>query len=115
MKKYVLLFLYSAFLFSCSENEGPSVCGVENPVEDLAWIKETIEESQSNSLSQYSYLIQGSYKGETVFSWGSCCPFCNFIVLVADCQGKVIEDASISEVKNQKIIWKPVNSVCTFD
>lgn len=115
MKSFLLFLLSSAFFLGCADSENPTSCGVENPVEDLAWIKEAIEESSSNGLSQYSYLIQGSYKGETVFSWGSCCPFCNFAVIVTDCQGNLIEDASISEVKNQKIIWKPENSVCTFD
>lgn len=115
MKSFLLVLLNSAFLLGCADSENPTYCGVENPVEDLAWIKESIKESQSSSLSQYSYLIQGSYEGETVFSWGSCCPFCNFVVMVQDCQGNLIEGVSLSEVKNQKIIWKPENFACNLD
>lgn len=114
MKKCLLLLVFSAFFFSCSENEGPVLCGVDNPVEDLAWIREAIEFSQSSGLAGFAYLVQGTYEGKTVFIMESCCPFCNIITVVQDCRGEVIPDASVNDVTNKKVIWKPANSVCTF-
>ncbi len=115
MRRTFLLIVCAAILFSCNENEGPSACGVENPVEDLPWLKSSIQETESSALAQYAYLIQGTYKGQTVFSMGSCCPYCLTLVVILDCQGNVIEDAALQEVKNQKIIWRPENSTCTID
>ena len=115
MRKILILFVCSAFLFSCNENEDPIGCGVENPVEDLAWIMEAIEFSQSSGLAGFAYLIQGTYKGKTVFIMESCCPFCNLISAVQDCRGEVIPDASVSDVTNKKVIWKPENSACNLD
>lgn len=115
MKKFLLLIVCSAFLFSCNEDENPAVCGVENPVEDLAWIKASIEEFSSDGLSNYSYLSQARYQGETVFFFGSCCPFCNWALIVKDCQGNVLEgDIKLTDLTDQKVIWQPDNSVCDF-
>jgi hypothetical protein len=36
MKKILLLFIYSSFLFSCNDKEDPVGCGVGDPVNDLA-------------------------------------------------------------------------------
>jgi hypothetical protein len=115
MRKFLLLFICSAFLFSCNDNEDPIGCGgVEDPVKDLAWIREAIQFSNSSGLAGFAYLVQGTYEGKTVFIMESCCPFCNIITVVQDCRGEVIPDASVSDVINKKVIWKPANSVCTF-
>jgi hypothetical protein len=113
MKKILFLFVYAVFLFSCNQNEDPASCGVENPVEDIAWIKEAIK-FQNSGLAGFSYLIQGTYKEQTVFIMESCCPFCNLISVVQNCRGEVIPDASVHDVRNKKVIWKPENSGCTF-
>ena len=116
MKKLSFTFLIGIFLLgSCNEKDDPTPCGVENPTEDLAWLKSQIQGSQSGSLSEYAYLIQATYKGRTVFSWASCCPFCNWVAVIQDCQGNVVEDASLNELENQKVIWRPENSVCNLD
>ncbi|MFL0685735.1 MAG: hypothetical protein ACJLTB_21445 [Algoriphagus aquaeductus] len=114
MKKYLFLLVCSALLFSCNDEEGPAVCGVENPVEDLVWLKEAVEFSQSNGLAGFAYLIQGTYKGKTVFIMENCCPFCLILSVVQDCRGVVIPDASVNDVTNKKVIWKPANSGCNF-
>jgi hypothetical protein len=114
LKSFLLVLFGSALLFACSENEDPKSCGVENPVEDIAWIKEAIK-LQNSGLAGFAYLIQGTYKGQTVFIMESCCPFCNLISAVQNCRGESIPNASVSEVTNKKVIWKPANSVCNLD
>jgi hypothetical protein len=116
MQKNLLLLFVFAFFFSCKESESPKTCGVENPVEDIAWIKEGIKENEATNLVQYSYLVQATYKGKTVFFFGSCCPFCKFVIVILDCEGKAIPGPiSISDLIDQKVIWKPANSVCNLD
>ena len=104
--------LILAILFSCQEQENPKNCAVDNPVEDLPWLKESIKTNSDINLVQYFYLVQGTYKGATVFSFLNCCPFCRTVPQILDCEGNVINSASITEVMNQKIIWKPAESVC---
>lgn len=112
MKKYLFLLACSALFFSCNDKEEPAVCGVENPVEDLAWIKKGI---QLQTSSEYEYLTQATYQGKTVFYFGSCCPSCNWALIVKDCEGnQVAGEISLSDLKDKKVIWKPANSVCTF-
>lgn len=115
MHKALIILLLSGLLFSCNENEDPTSCGVEDPVKDLAWIREAIEFSQSSGLAGFAYLVQGTYEGKTVFIMESCCPFCNIITVVQDCRGEVIPDASVSDVINKKVVWKPENSACNLD
>lgn len=67
MKKYLFLWISSAILFSCNEDEKPVVCDTANPLEDITWIKAAVEEYSSSELSEYTYLSQASYQGETVF------------------------------------------------
>lgn len=115
MKKYLLYLVFSAFFFSCNENEEPVSCGVENPVEDIAWIKAAIEEYSTNQNAQFSYLKQARYDGETVFFFGSCCPNCLWALIVKDCQGNVIEgDIAFEDLTSQEVIWQPSNSECVF-
>lgn len=115
MKKILLLFICSDLLFSCNENEGPVVCGVENPAEDLAWIKKEIQSIGFPNSVKYSYLMQASYQEKTVFFFGYCNPLMNFALIVKDCEGnQVLGETTLSDLKDQKVIWKPSDSECNF-
>lgn len=115
MQKEFLLILFSILFLSCRENDGPTACAVADPVNDLAWIQQEIKVLENSSLIEYTYLVQATYKGETVFFFGSCCPFCKFAIAILDCQGKAISGSiSIADLSDQKVIWKPANSVCNF-
>lgn len=116
MQKILLLLFVSALFFSCQESESPKACGVENPVKEIAWIKDAIKENEAGGLTVYSYLVQANYNGKTVFYFGSCCPFCKFAIVILDCQGEKLSGSiSSSDLTNQKVIWKPANSVCNLD
>lgn len=116
MKKYLFLWISSAILFSCNEDERPVVCDTANPLEDIAWIKAAVEEYSSSELSEYTYLSQASYQGETVFFFGSCCPNCNWALIVRDCQGnELTENITFDELTSQEVIWQPSNSACDFN
>lgn len=115
MKSFLLVLLSAALLFACNENEGPAGCGVENPIEDLAWLKQEIENASVPSSSEYSFLMQATYQGQTIFFFGFCNPLWNYAAIIKDCQGNRIPgEVSSADLANQKVIWKPANSVCTF-
>ena len=116
MQKVILIFLLSTLIFSCRENDEPTTCAVADPVNDLAWVQQGIKELENSNLIEYSYLVQATYKGETVFFFGSCCPFCKFAIIILDCQGKALSSSiSSSDLVDSKVIWKPANSVCKFE
>lgn len=120
MRKLFIFLFFITLSFSCNESDGPGICGVENPAENLPWLKQKIQEIESNSLSKYSYIQEAEYKGKTVFLFNSCCPFCSFVVTLVDCQGNDLgylnqEDGIRSEdLKAIQVIWTPEDSECVF-
>lgn len=116
MKSFLLVLLSSVLLFGCSDSENPTTCGVENPLKDLAWLKQEIENAGGPNSSEYSFLMQASYQGQTVFFFGFCNPLWNYATIYQDdCQGNRISgEITFADLSNQKVIWKPANSVCTF-
>jgi hypothetical protein len=117
--KTFLSLLMTCFLLACDCQEtNPTVCGTENPAENLPWLKNMIESWASQSeIYPYQYVQQGEYQGQTVFLPGNCCPFCITITGVYDCEGELLWYASeepdkANLIKNLKVIWKPVGFQC---
>lgn len=117
MKKSLYLLLFCLlFSFACQESDDPViVCGVSDPIENIAWLKQLAEESGKSSLAEYSYIMQAKYKGERVFYWGTCCPNCNWILVLRDCSGNEIEgDYTFDDLEDKQVIWQLENSQCSF-
>ncbi|HUV00678.1 MAG TPA: hypothetical protein VMW32_06940 [Bacteroidales bacterium] len=123
MKKIFLVCLLLAFLFSCEKDKFENTCGVDNPLEDLAWLKEQIEsiEQTNPERLKYYYIKMAEYEGQTVFLPWNCDPAANSIFIVLDCSGERIgiigsgEDMiSWDQLTGQQVIWKPENSACIF-
>jgi len=120
-----LLFLFCFFLtFSCKEDTDPgTICSVEDPVEDLAWLAAEIEalRNSNSSLSQYFYISRARYGPMTVFIVGNCCPHCGTIVPAYNCSGDLIGYLGYGEgninpsiLGNDEVIWRPDNFSCNF-
>jgi hypothetical protein len=91
---------------------------VNNPAQDLPWLREKVKALRERQ-SSYEYIQQATYRGQTVFIFGNCCPSCNTVVPVYNCQGELIctlyskkcpdfED----EVKNKVTIATARKSFC---
>lgn len=92
-----------------------AVCGVVNPTENLQWLKDRINELKTNTeFSKYLYVQQSTYDGQTVFMFGSCCPFCNSTTLVRDCSGNTLDISSREVTDPFTVIWTGENSECMF-
>lgn len=124
--KYSLIFIVLfAFILSCSDNDDKlsitPACGVDNPVEELAWLKSEIDNrNQRNTESmKYCYIVQGEYEGETVFVYEDCNPAINKIIPVINCEGVVINtdgnSIALDNIENKTIIWQGNNFVCAVD
>jgi hypothetical protein len=122
MARSVFLFFLIFFLFgSCVYNEvSPSkTCNVNNPVEDLPWLKAAIAGyDQTSDYYKYLYVLKADYNNQTVFIFGSCCPFCNTVTPVTDCEGKFLfyrfDKEQSDFIKNEQVIWQARNSECKF-
>ena len=106
MKK-ILFFFMLLGLSACDKDELRNTCNVENPVEDLPWLKTRIEsylqsDSSELDLSMYAYVAQATYKGETIFLFLNCCPLCNYVPQAYSCQGNLIENDTI----DWEVIWE---------
>ncbi len=121
MKKIVTILFISVLFLSCSGkgNTITAACGVDNPIEDLAWLKDYIEELKNSSqdLSQYFFVAQGTYNRETVFVFNNCCPNCTTIVPIFDCEGNSLgqmdDMIKREEITGTTIIYKPANFACS--
>ncbi|WP_339925969.1 hypothetical protein [uncultured Cyclobacterium sp.] len=118
MKKLFYPFIFSLLiLFSCNETDNPdTICGVTDPLNDLPWLKTLQQGLASEEMSEYNYIGQASYEGETVFYLASCCPNCNWQLVSYDCSGDTIEgDYALEDLEGKKVIWKSEDSECVFD
>ncbi|SFT88639.1 hypothetical protein SAMN04489724_2562 [Algoriphagus locisalis] len=119
IKLHYLILCCALFSFACNSEdedfEPTAACGVNDAISDLPWLKAKYEGLSTGELSEYSYLVQAELEGETVFYMGSCCPFCNWAIILYDCAGNSVEyNATEDELVDGKVIWQPENSVCQF-
>lgn len=97
MKKYIFITLSFAFLmvapYSCEapfENANYQVCNVENPLEELQWLKDIKQTIQLSMGPAGTQIIQYFYNGEPVF-WVDMCYMCaDGLIRVYNCDGEVI-------------------------
>ena len=94
----VLILLLGFSSCDASKND-TSKCEVQNPLEDLAWLKELKESLKDSNLEKTIY--QASYKKETVFYLMITDPRVRlaFGVTLWNCEGKVIREFKSGEYK----------------
>lgn len=99
-----------------------SACNVENPIEDLEWLRGQITELKklNSDLTQYFFIEQAEYQNETIFISNNCCPFCNTIVPMYNCSGDNIglfgdENFNSSTISNRAIIFRSSDFGCEID
>ncbi len=107
-------------LISCEKDASQSKkaeilnkCNVSNPAEEIAWLKEAINNVKND---EYSYYAMANYKGETVFYYGNCNPAGNYVSVVRNCSGDNLGNTNAlqDELTNITILWKHPASKCVF-
>lgn len=110
------LFLLLIFFLGCSEidngNSQSSKTCSDDPLENIDWLKELINNTDSNGLE----IIQYDYKEQTVFSINNCLNCTDNLIVIYDCErNKICEFGGIaglntcpdfdSEATNKTIIF----------
>ena len=106
----------SITLISCDKDdnvETNNTCNVSNPAEDLAWLKEAIENAKQDEYASY---VMATYKGETVFYNDNCNPTISFVSTVLNCNGDNLGNRNDlhDELTNITTLWKHEDSKCVF-
>jgi len=107
---YALCLLCLLAFTSCEEESMYGTCLVENPTQDLEWLREKVQELQK---SEYCQFVQrGTLHGRPVFVLGNCDPNINSISSVYDCEGNLVcyggDDTCpdfFKEAKDLQLIW----------
>lgn len=110
MKKPGFIFVILILILSCEKSD--NICNCNNPLEDLAWLKE-LKNSFTNCTCEIS-IIQATYEKQTVFYVALTDPVCDgvFNVNLADCNGTIIKNYTTydqtfdNEVTNRKVLYR---------
>lgn len=122
MKKLILPICFLLLTLSaCKDEVDPIlICGVISPAEELTWLNEIVEELNESYLGPYFYVTAGSYQGQSVFLIENCCPNCNSVVPVYNCEGESLgilgfDGAGIepSSIKDKMVIWRGDGNLCS--
>ncbi|MFK8059172.1 MAG: hypothetical protein AB8B78_03680 [Polaribacter sp.] len=91
-KNTFLILIFTIFsLFACDDkNMIPLVCDVENPLENLTFLKEAKNNIDRIDCGGKSTITQYTYKNETVFEINICDQIADGQTLVYNCSGKII-------------------------
>jgi len=121
MYKWIGILITFLLFSSCREEKLiTNTCNVVDPVTDINWLSDLIQELEQNNsdISQYFYLIQADLDGSTVFVLNNCCPFCNTTITIQDCSGQMIgtigKDFDIGELQHIEILWEPLDFACSI-
>ena len=88
-----LFFTVSIIPLSCEDNletSSDQVCNVENPLEDLPWLKDMVQAIQLSMRPTGSQIIQYTYQGDYVFWVDMCYQCADGLIVVYNCAGEVI-------------------------
>jgi hypothetical protein len=117
-----LLFLLIVF-FSCENGQNcchpGNMCDVENPAEEIDWLREELENGGHKNPSTHSdtFVYKAIYNNQVVFYISICCPTCDVAPPeVKTCSGESLgflgSDVDQRDLKNSVVVWRTENGVC---
>jgi hypothetical protein len=110
MKKLSFIFIVLIFLLSCEKND--NTCNCNDPLKDLAWLKE-LKNSLTNCSCEMS-IIQATYNKQTVFYQAMTDPLCDgiFPIVLLDCNGATVKSyesanqVTDNEISDRKTLYR---------
>ncbi|ODS82444.1 MAG: hypothetical protein ABS46_08875 [Cytophagaceae bacterium SCN 52-12] len=107
MRKYYLVVLLLPFIFSsCKKGTSSpaiSACGVKDPVNNLSWLKEIIDEAKRDGTASITTIKKFEYEGDTYFTYYQAYQSC-MNCIIFDCSGaRVIPGAHFAAEEYQEL------------
>ena len=92
LKRLFLVFCVSLLtLYSCEENNKiTSVCTIEDPLQNLEFLKEAKDTIDKVACAGKSTITQYTYNSNTVFEVNICDQIADGQTLIYDCSGEII-------------------------
>lgn len=88
--KYLIILSLILFISCEDDNEKGKICGINDPIEDLDWLKSKIDDHLRNSPEFEAKITQYEYKGETVFLADMALIRSDVKMLMYNCEGELI-------------------------
>lgn len=126
MRNFTIVFFSIMSLISCSSDVNAITlaiagCDVENPLEELDWLRAEIKRREQNRTEEmkYCYIVQAIYNEQTIFIYEDCNPLVDKAPFILDCAGLNIGSVGEIDFKNDQltdrnIIYKPYDFTCNF-
>lgn len=96
-------------------------CEVNNPLEELDWLRSEVEKRKNDSseTARYCYISQFEQNGITYFLYEDCDPLVDKVILVYNCAGENIgfigdDNFPFQIFMERKVIFYPKNTLCNF-
>jgi hypothetical protein len=118
MKTLIKILSFLLLVTSCTkDDEIKEFCVLDNPLEDLVWLKEIKTNLEQSTSANKSEIYEYSYKKQKVFWVDTCVDCTDNLITVYNCTGnKMCEFGGIagvntcldftSEATNKKLLWK---------
>lgn len=117
------LLLFCGLVLLCCDDDDNDVltipaCGVDNPIEDLPWLRSLVDEIKENEsdVAPFFFIEIAEYNGETIFISNNCCPICGTVVPVYNCEGEFLsflnDEITITDIRNSRVIFKRDDFPC---
>lgn len=116
--KYYLLLIFTFLLVSCNNSkEIINVCKVDNPLENIAWLKDFKDGFDLSASASKKKITQYTYHNETVFLIDICVDCSDNLTTLYNCNGdKICEFGGIAGVNtcpdfdknaiNEIVLWE---------
>ena len=117
MKTLVVAGGLFVLMGSCKKDtiSSPNACTAANPLEEVAWLKQTKESLVCTDLYQY-LIVKAIYRNQPVFYVNFSCPSCNYVfrATLLDCEGRAVRTFTSTEMQSfdKEVINRQVMYTC---
>lgn len=109
------IILIALIIGACTGQEALTVCNTENPVENLKWLADFIDEVKTDPRYQSVTISVMEYDGQTIFNIYDIVQSCVYCDL-RDCSGQKYVPADYihfaANEKNERKIWCQNSLLC---
>lgn len=127
LHRYLSFALIFILFVGCNNDDNDFVqlaieaCGVENPLEDLEWLRAEVERRKNDASedARYCYISQFEQNETTYFLYEDCNPLVDKVISVYNCEGENVgfigdDNFPFQNLIEVTVIFRPKNTLCNF-